>query len=110
VANILLLGVGAPTRMRGATLPSNRTVDPNTLWRFVHGRDDAWCVLAPHPSGHELRYVFNGVELMGVVSENLDDLKQRALEWRVRLVAEGWTEIDPHADATAVRLAKRSGK
>jgi hypothetical protein len=63
-----------------------------TFWRFVKDGREARCVLLPHPSGLELRYLFNGGVLMGVVSTDELDLRERARQWRLRLVAEGWEE------------------
>jgi hypothetical protein len=61
------------------------------LWRFVNGRQDAYCLLQPHPTqGLELRYFFNGVQLIGIVSPDVDELQERSQEWRNRLLSEGW--------------------
>jgi len=43
----------------------------------------------------EVLYVYNGVHLIGVVSTDLDELRQRAQLWRMRLVTEGWVEAEP---------------
>ena len=65
----------------------------STYWRFIKDGREARCVLLPHPSGLELRYLFNGMVLMGVVAETEDGLRERARQWRLRLVAEGWEEV-----------------
>jgi hypothetical protein len=67
--------------------------ESDILWRFLNGRQEAYCVMRPHPTaGMEVLYVYNGVHLIGVVSTDLDELHQRARQWRMRLVAEGWVE------------------
>ncbi|HEY8550124.1 MAG TPA: hypothetical protein VIL35_09235 [Vicinamibacterales bacterium] len=69
--------------------------DSPVLWRFLSGDQEAFCIIQPHPSGHELRYIFNGVQLIGVVSANWSELHDRAHQWRQRLLAEGWIEAEP---------------
>jgi hypothetical protein len=51
--------------------------------------------MQPHPTaGMEVLYFYNGVRLIGVVSSDVDELRQRALQWRMRLVTEGWSEAE----------------
>jgi hypothetical protein len=64
------------------------------LWRFLNGTREAFCLLQPHPIGFELRYMLDGVQLIGVVSTDVVELRQRAEQWRSRLVLEGWAEVD----------------
>jgi hypothetical protein len=66
----------------------------STLWRFSKDRRQAHCVLLPHPNGFELRYFFNDVILIGMVSREYDQLIERARQWRLRLVADGWLETE----------------
>jgi hypothetical protein len=65
-----------------------------TLWRFAKNQRDAYCTLAPHPEGFQLRYVFNGAILIGMVSPDHAQLLERARQWRLRLVADGWLETE----------------
>lgn len=80
----------------------------STLWRFTKQEREARCVLLKHPAGMEMRYVFNGVVLMGMVSGEERLLLERAHQWRLRLVAEGWEELEPNSVAvqTAVQAAR----
>lgn len=72
------------------------TVESEILWRCSHGRDEAYCVLQPHPTaGMEVLYIYNRVHLIGVVSTDVEELRQRAQQWRLRLVTEGWSEGEP---------------
>ena len=64
------------------------------LWRFLNGPREAFCLLHPHPIGYELRYMLDGVQLIGVVSTDVGELRQRAEQWRSRLVLEGWAEVE----------------
>ena len=64
------------------------------LWRFLNGPREAFCLLHPHPIGYELRYMLDGVQLIGVVSTDVAELRQRAEQWRSRLVLEGWAEVE----------------
>jgi hypothetical protein len=64
------------------------------LWRFLNGNREAYCLLHPHPIGHELRYMLDGVQLIGVVSTDVAELRQRADQWRGRLVLDGWAEAE----------------
>jgi hypothetical protein len=63
------------------------------LWRFLNGTREAFCLLQPHPIGFELRYMLDGVQLIGVVSTDVAELRQRAEQWRSRLMLEGWAEV-----------------
>jgi hypothetical protein len=100
---MILLGRKIEPHM--SSLPS----EPQILWRFVNGRQDAYCVLQTHPTaGLELRYIYNGVQLIGVVSPDADELQQRAQQWRLRLVAEGWTEADRRSKPSPFK-APRAG-
>jgi len=65
------------------------------LWRFLNGTREAFCLLHPHPIGFELRYMLDGVQLIGVVSTDVAELRQRAEQWRGRLILEGWAEVEP---------------
>jgi hypothetical protein len=67
---------------------------PPVLWRFLNGPREAFCLLHPHPIGFELRYMLDGVQLIGVVSTDVAELRQRAEQWRGRLVLEGWAEVE----------------
>jgi len=80
----------------------------STLWRFMKQDREARCVLLRHPAGLEMRYVFNGVVLMGMVSGDEGLLLERAHQWRLRLVADGWIEIEqnPGAVESAVEAAR----
>ena len=78
------------------------------LWRFLNGPREAFCLLHPHPIGFELRYMLDGVQLIGVVSTDVAELRQRAEQWRGRLVLEGWAEVEPRVQPFArVRTAGR---
>jgi hypothetical protein len=77
--------------------------DRYTLWRFTKDRRDAHCVFMPHPEGYELRYMFNGVVLIGMVARDTEQMLERARQWRLRLVADGWDEIEQ--DKALVRAA-----
>jgi hypothetical protein len=81
-----------------------------TLWRFIKDRRDAHCILMVHPEGYEMRYVFNGVVLIGMVTRDQEPLLERAHQWRLRLVAEGWDEIEQNTTAmhSFVRGAARA--
>src|SRR5829696_3757707 len=67
---------------------------PPVVWRFLNGTREAFCLLHPHPIGFELRYMLDGVQLIGVVSTDVAELRQRAEQWRGRLVLEGWAEVE----------------
>jgi hypothetical protein len=67
---------------------------PPVLWRFLNGPREAYCLLHPHPIGYELRYMLDGVQLIGVVSTDVVELRQRAEQWRTRLVQDGWAEVE----------------
>jgi hypothetical protein len=71
------------------------------LWRFLNGPREAFCLLHPHPIGFELRYMLDGVQLIGVVSTDVAELRQRAEQWRGRLVLEGWAEVEARAQPFA---------
>ena len=76
------------------------------LWRFLNGPREAFCLLHPHPIGFELRYMLDGVQLIGVVSTDVAELRQRAEQWRGRLVLEGWAEVEARVQPFArVRTA-----
>jgi hypothetical protein len=78
------------------------------LWRFLNGPREAFCLLQPHPIGHELRYMLDGVQLIGVVSTDVGELRQRAEQWRGRLVLEGWAEVEARVQPFArVRTSGR---
>jgi hypothetical protein len=78
------------------------------LWRFINGTREALCLLQPHPIGFELRYMLDGVQLIGVVSTDVVELRQRADQWRTRLMVEGWAEVHGGAQPFArVRAAGR---
>ncbi len=68
--------------------------EATTLWRFTKIQRHAFCTLAPHPDGFQLRYVFNGAILIGMVSPDHGHLLERARQWRLRLVADGWMETE----------------
>lgn len=92
------------------------TADAEILWRFLNGRQEAYCAMQPHPTaGMEVLYFYNGVRLIGVVSNDVDELRRRAVQWRMRLVAEGWSEAErrirpaPVASAVNVRRAGAKG-
>ena len=78
--------------------PWGQSVDgaalPPVLWRFLNGPREAYCLLQPHPIGYELRYMLDGVQLIGVVSTDVAELRQRADSWRNRLVQDGWAEAE----------------
>jgi hypothetical protein len=82
-------------------MSSTLTSDSPVLWRFLSGTQEAFCLLQPHPIGMELRYIFNGVQLIGVVSPNVEELLERAEQWRLRLVAEGWGVAEPRYQPVA---------
>jgi hypothetical protein len=67
---------------------------PPVVWRFLNGNREAYCLLHPHPIGFELRYMLDGVQLIGVVSTDVAELRQRAEQWRSRLVDDGWAEVE----------------
>ena len=67
---------------------------------------EAYCLLHPHPIGFELRYMLDGVQLIGVVSTDVAELRQRAEQWRARLVLDGWAEVE--ARAAALRASVRT--
>jgi hypothetical protein len=78
------------------------------LWRFLNGPREAFCLLHPHPIGFELRYMLDGVQLIGVVSTDVAELRQRAEQWRGRLVLEGWAEVEARVQPFGrVRVAGR---
>lgn len=79
--------------------------DATVLWRFISGRHEAYCLLQPHPIGQELRYIFDGVQLIGVVSADREELNQRALQWRLRLMTDGWAEVEPRLQPVRTRTA-----
>jgi hypothetical protein len=82
--------------------------DAPVLWRFLNGTREAFCLLHPHPIGFELRYMLDGVQLIGVVSTDVAELRQRAEQWRGRLILEGWAEVEPRVQPFArVRTAGR---
>jgi hypothetical protein len=68
--------------------------EATTLWRFAKSQRHAYCTLAPHPDGFQLRYIFNGAVLIGMVSPDHAQLLERAHQWRLRLVADGWVETE----------------
>jgi hypothetical protein len=68
--------------------------EATTLWRFAKSQRHAYCTLAPHPDGFQLRYIFNGAVLIGMVSHEHAQLLERAHQWRLRLVADGWVETE----------------
>jgi hypothetical protein len=39
--------------------------------------------------------MLDGVQLIGVVSTDVAELRQRAEQWRSRLVLDGWAEAEP---------------
>jgi hypothetical protein len=72
-----------------------------TLWRFAKSQRHAYCTLAPHPEGFQLRYIFNGAVLIGMVSHDHGQLLERARQWRLRLVGDGWLETEHATPASA---------
>ena len=81
---------------------------PPVLWRFLNGTREAYCLLHPHPIGYELRYMLDGVQLIGVVSTDVAELRQRAEQWRNRLVTDGWAEAEARTQPFArVRTSGR---
>ena len=74
-------------------LPAEGALAP-VLWRFLNGTREAYGLLQPHPIGYELRYMLDGGQLIGVVSTDVNELRQRADQWRSRLVLEGWAEVE----------------
>lgn len=93
--------------MWGSTAADGTGPTP-VLWRFLNGAREAFCLLQPHPIGYELRYMLDGVQLIGVVSTDVGELRQRAEQWRGRLVLEGWAEVEARVQPFArVRSAGR---
>ena len=86
-------GNDAPHDAWGLTKPDGAAEVP-VLWRFLNGPREAFCLMHPHPIGFELRYMLDGVQLIGVVSTDVGELRQRAEQWRGRLVLEGWAEVE----------------
>jgi hypothetical protein len=87
------------------------TAEAEVLWRFLNGRQEASCVMQPHPTaGMEMFYFYNGVKLIGVVSNDLDELRQRALQWRMRLVAEGWSEAERRVRPAPLKVRHAGAK
>jgi hypothetical protein len=83
--------------------------EATVLWRFLSGGGpEAYCSIAPHPIGHELRYVFNGVQLIGVVGSDIEQLEERSNQWKDRLRSDGWAEATPRMSVRPV-LAGRVG-
>ena len=82
-------------------LPTADGADAPVLWRFLNGPREAFCLLHPHPIGFELRYMLDGVQLIGVVSTDVAELRQRAEQWRGRLILEGWAEVEPRVQPFA---------
>ena len=74
--------------------PSVPEPTATTLWRFAKSQRQAYCTLAPHPEGFQLRYIFNGTVLIGMVSPDHAQLLERAHQWRLRLVGDGWVETE----------------
>jgi hypothetical protein len=94
----------APHDGWGLTAPDGASQP--VLWRFLNGTREAFCLLQPHPIGFELRYMLDGVQLIGVVSTDVAELRQRAEQWRGRLIVEGWAEVEPRLQPFArVRTA-----
>jgi hypothetical protein len=91
----------------GWGLPTAEGSTPSpVLWRFLNGAREAYCLLQPHPIGYELRYMLDGVQLIGVVSTDVGELRQRAEQWRSRLMVEGWAEVEARVQPFArVRTA-----
>ena len=71
------------------------------LWRFLNGAQEAYCLLLPHPIGQEIQYFFNGVQLIGLVSDDAAELEERSEYWKARLLAEGWLEAEPRLSAVS---------
>ena len=84
----------APHEACGLTNADGVGQQAPVLWRFLNGPREAFCLLHPHPIGFELRYMLDGVQLIGVVSTDVAELRQRAEQWRGRLVLEGWAEVE----------------
>jgi hypothetical protein len=82
--------------------------EATTLWRFAKSQRHAYCTLAPHPDGFQLRYVFNGAVLIGMVSTDHSQLLERARQWRLRLVADGWMETEQDASAIGMLVRARA--
>jgi hypothetical protein len=78
------------------------------LWRFAKNQRHAYCTLAPHPEGFQLRYVFNGAVLIGMVSPDHSQLLERARQWRLRLVGDGWVETERATPLEASASVRRS--
>ena len=55
----------------------------------------------PHPIGQEIQYFFNGVQLIGLVSDDAAELEERSEHWKARLLAEGWLEAEPRLSAVS---------
>jgi hypothetical protein len=84
--------------------------EATTLWRFAKSQRHAHCTLSPHPEGFQLRYVFNGAILIGMVSHDHSQLLERARQWRLRLVGDGWVETEHAKPALAsVRRSASAG-
>ena len=83
-----------PLTTRGDSTNADGAGQTPVLWRFLNGPREAFCLLHPHPIGFELRYMLDGVQLIGVVSTDVAELRQRAEQWRGRLVLEGWAEVE----------------
>ena len=45
--------------------------------------------------------MLDGVQLIGVVSTDVAELRQRADQWRGRLILEGWAEVEPRVQPFA---------
>lgn len=77
------------------------------LWRYVNGRQEAYCLLQHHPTeGLEVKYIFNGAQLIGLVSQDVDELQQRSQEWRMGLVAQGWSEGKREPQAGVIKTRR----
>ena len=60
--------------------------------------------------------MLDGVQLIGVVSTDVAELRQRAEQWRGRLVLEGWAEVEARVQpfarvrtAASIAAAPRDG-
>lgn len=102
-------GPDAPPNSFGLTNADGAGPAP-VLWRFLNGPREAFCLLHPHPIGFELRYMLDGVQLIGVVSTDVAELRQRAEQWRGRLILEGWAEVEPRAQPFARVHASGTGR
>jgi hypothetical protein len=78
------------------------------LWRFTKESRDAHCLMLSHPDGFEVKYFFNGAVLIGMVSADRAHLLERARQWRLRLVADGWVETATDASAVHVDVKTRA--